>query len=85
MDRNSLLPFTWSPGFQFCPIRTDLILLLIGRIGSPAAGWSSVYSAFQWTTAVKVHEIPRLCLNVNLVILDLQPSKPKAQYYDKAC
>ena len=36
-----------------------------------------------WTPAVEVHEIPRLCLNVNFVVLDLQPSKPKALYYEK--
>ena len=97
MDRNralhetvdSLLHFTWSSWLSVLSdkkfLRTDLILLLIGRIGSPVTGRSSVYSAFQWTLAVKVHEIPRLCLNVNVVILDLQPSKPKALYYEKAC
>ena len=101
MDRNralhetlvSLPPFTWSSWLSVLSDRnrSDLIIDRKNWLSSNGGGLLSIVHSSgmmtypDWILAVKVHEIPRLCLNVYLLVQDLQPSKPKALYYEKAC
>ena len=94
---DSLPPITWSSWHSVLSDRnrSDLIIDRKNCLSSNGGGLLSIVHSsgmitnptfdHDWTLAVKVHEIPRLCLNVYLLVQDLQPSKPKALYYEKAC